>query len=99
MEDSHEHEEVDTLHAAAIPRSASDTIFNSICRIEIEKIEDNKKIISLGTGFFLMANIKGNKYKFLLTNFHVIGKKELNLGKNLIFFMVQKTMKHKEHLN
>ena len=86
MEDSHEHEEVDTLHAAAIPRSASDTIFNSIGRIEIEKIEDNKKVISLGTGFFLMANIKGNKYKFLLTNFHVIEKKDVESRKEFNIF-------------
>ena len=65
--------EVDTNHAAPIPESVSDKLFNSICRIEIG---DER-----GTGFFLYIN-EINGY-FLLTNNHVINQ-ELADSKALI---------------
>ena len=54
--------EVDTNHAASIPESVSDKLFNSICRIEVG---DGR-----GTGFFLY--IKEINGYFLFTNNHVI---------------------------
>ena len=70
-----------TLHASGIPESASDKLYNSIVRIEINENNKNK----YGTGFLMKVNIKGNIYNFLCTNFHVIkkelveSKKELNI--------------------
>ena len=71
------YDEVDTLHASGIPESASDKLYNSIVRIEINENNKNK----YGTGFFMKVNIKGNKYNFLCTNFHVIKKRICRIQK------------------
>ena len=67
--------EVDTIHAPHISESASDKLYNSIVRIEINN--------SRGTGFFMKINIKKNIKYFLLTNEHVIEEKYIN-SKNTI---------------
>ena len=62
--------EVDTVHGAQIPESASDKLYNSIVRIEIKVEEGTAK----GTGFFMKSQIKGKEYKFLCTNYHVVSQ-------------------------
>jgi len=62
--------EVDTDHGAQILESASDKLYNSIVRIEIEAEEGNMK----GTGFFMKSKIKGKQYKFLCTCYHVVSQ-------------------------
>ena len=57
--------EVDTKHAAPIPESVTDKLFNSIFRIEMENIR--------GTGFFI--EIKEIKRFFMFTNHHIINQK------------------------
>ena len=56
--------EVDTKHAATIPESVTDRLFNSIFRIEMENIK--------GTGFFI--EIKEIKGFFMFTNYHLINQ-------------------------
>ena len=80
------YDEVDTLHASGIPESASDKLYNSIVRIELN--ENNK--CQYGTGFFMKVNIKGNKYNFLCTNFHVIKKEFVESKKELNIFYGKK---------
>ena len=62
--------EVDTGHGAQIPESASDKLYNSIVRIEIQV----EKGIRKGTGFFMKCQIKGKHFQFLCTNYHVISQ-------------------------
>ena len=61
--------EVDTKHACYIPESASDILYNSIVKIEINE----KK----GTGFFMKAYVKGNKMDLFLTCNHVMTIKDI----------------------
>ena len=83
-------EEVDTSHAAGIPESASDKLYDSIVRIEL----DNNR----GTGFFMKANIKGKQYKFLLTNFHVIKEEYVSSKKEFNIFLEKNMMKRRGRL-
>ena len=76
------YDEVDTLHAGAIPRSVSDKIYNSIVRININNNQ--------GTGFFMKARIRGILYKYLCTNFHVIKQEYVDSKKELIFYYGEK---------
>ena len=61
--------EVDTKHACYIPESASDILYNSIVKIEINE----KK----ATGFFMKAYVKGNKMDLFLTCNHVMTLKDI----------------------
>ena len=56
--------EVDTKHAATIPESVTDKLFNSIVRIEIEN--------DRGNGFFI--EIKEINAFFMFTNYHLINQ-------------------------
>ena len=62
--------EADTKHASFISETASDAIYNSIVRIEIQ----NK----WGTGFFLKKQIQNEFKYFLITCEHVITKYDVN---------------------
>ena len=82
--------EVDTGHAAQISESASEKLYNSIVRIEIE----DKK----GTGFFMKAKIKGKECNFLLTNFHVITQNDVDLKKQFNYFYGKKDNETKKSI-
>ena len=62
--------EADTKHASFVSETASDAIYNSIVRIEIQ----NK----WGTGFFLKKQIQNEFKYFLITCEHVITKYDVN---------------------
>ena len=62
--------EADTKHASFVSETASDAIYNSIVRIEIQ----NK----WGTGFFLKRQIQNEFKYFLITCEHVITKYDVN---------------------
>ena len=61
--------ENDTKHAAHIPESSSDKIYNAIVRIEKGNL--------IGTGFFMKLNIKGNIIHFLITCYHNINEQDV----------------------
>ena len=75
-------DEVDTKHATAIPRSVSDKMYNSIVRINMNN--------SQGTGFFMKATIRGIRYKYLLTNYHVIKQEDVDSKKEFTFYYGEK---------
>ena len=62
--------EADTKHASFISETASDAIYNSIVRIETQKLR--------GTGFFLKRQIQNEFKYFLITCEHVITKYDVN---------------------
>ena len=82
--------EVDTGHASQISESASEKLFNSIIKIEI----DNK----IGTGFFMKTNIYEKEYKFICTNFHIINQNDVNLKKKFNFFYGKKGSETKKSI-
>ena len=68
--------EVDTDHAAYVPKSKIDKIFNSIAKIKI-----NKRI---GTGFFMKLEINNNELYFLVTCHHVILEKDVDSQETIL---------------
>ena len=64
-------DEADTKHAALIPESASDVLYNSIVKI---KMNNGLQ----GTGFFMKIKIKEKKLNILFTCNHVINEKNID---------------------
>ena len=63
-------DESDTDHAAIIPESVSDKIYNSIVRIHIGNI--------VGTGFFIKLKIKNENINCLITCYHIINENNVS---------------------
>jgi len=68
--------EVDTDHAAYVPKSKIDKIFNSIAKIKINK--------QIGTGFFMKLEINNNELYFLVTCHHVILEKDVDSQETIL---------------
>ena len=79
--------ENDTNHATHISESASDKLYNSIVRIEIDK---NDKV-DIWTGFFIKLKIKEKMKYFLFTCFHVIEENDIISKKTIDIFFGKKT--------
>ena len=77
-------------HARFIPESASDTLYNCIVKIVIE-LGLNK---TFATGFFLKVILNIKKYKFLLTNFHVITKDLIDKGEIIKIYYGKKNQEN-----
>ena len=80
--------EADTKHASFISETASDAIYNSIVRIEIQ----NK----WGTGFFLKKQIQNEFKYFLITCEHVITKYDVNSKSPIQLYYGKNPMKRRK---
>lgn len=79
------------LNHSSIPESASKKLYNSICRIEIDK--------SIATGFFIKFKVKEIELRFLVTNFHVISQKDVNLNKTFRIYFGEKEKENSRTIN
>ena len=57
-----------------------------MCKIHFEKKIDNEIKKCIGTGFFCKLNIQSIPFNYaLFTNNHVLDRKNINIGKEIIF--------------
>ena len=78
-------------NAFHIPESASDVIYNSLVRIEIDNC--------IGTGFFIIFNIKQKIIRCMLTCSHLISLNHINKGDKFNIYYGKKNQEEKRTIH